>query len=385
MAEEKTDQAEAQSAPRTLSDYFDLGFKDVDETAKKETKPTESKQEAKTGDAPADDECKGCTEKEKERIAKGEKPFKFIKRLGKEIPVWTEEEYDTLASEGVDYTIKNQTRADKERELDADRKEVDSKATSIEALSKKFNDQWELSQSEDGIEKLTKTPEGETKSPTEIKKDIFDKLGIDPELADDDMKKVVGHLQKIEESNESLSKRAEQSEGVIRAFVMDASQKNLEKIIFKAEEQYPLTRILDEDGNNVTGNEILSRMFAKSVRPETVKAMKEGKTSLPALAIEAVKELHSIQQSGNKGPQMPKAMSEEDLKKNYPDLYAKVQEVAKKKGITEYLKDLDETAPSSETARIAVDRKASDKGKIDHDDPIGSAMRQYEKDERANA
>ena len=378
MAEEKTDQAEAQSAPRTLSDYFDLGFKDVDETAKKETKPTESKQEAKTGDATADDECVGCTEEEKRKKAEAKPPYKVIKVDGKDVPVATEEEAIALMQKGFDYTKKTQEVAEA-------RKEVDSKATSIEALSKKFNDQWELSQSEDGIEKLTKTPEGETKSPTEIKKDIFDKLGIDPELADDDMKKVVGHLQKIEESNESLSKRAEQSESIVRAFVMDRSQKNLEKIIFKAEEQYPLTRILDEDGNNVTGNEILSRMFAKSVRPETVKAMKEGKTSLPALAIEAVKELHSIQQSGNKGPQMPKAMSEEDLKKNYPDLYAKVQEVAKKKGITEYLKDLDETAPSSETARIAVDRKASDKGKIDHDDPIGSAMRQYEKDERANA
>ena len=372
MADENLDQ---EAKPQSLSDFMDLGQKDgaFSPESKKEAKPEketpEPKQETKATDAKADDECKDCSEAEKAERAKAKKkePYKIIKVGGRDYAVESEEEALALMQKGVDYTQKTQDVAEQ-------RKEVDKKAETVEALSKKFDGIWKAIDEEDGIKNITTTTEGEQKSPEEIKNALYKTLELDPDITETETLKIVDYLAKIEAKNENLEQRNKQTEGIVKLFLADKAQANLVTIIEKTAEEFPVEKVLDDKGNNLTALQIVQTMFAKSQEP----ANKKAKKTLPELAVEAVKQIHSLQKSGNKDvPKLPDKVTRDELEKRYPDIFKEAKEYYGGEAVASYMKEMKETAPASATARTTVSDTKRDSGKITG---IRSAFDKYHKD-----
>lgn len=367
MAEEKDQALTEQSTeteekePTSLEEHFDLGFKKLEEeeTAKEEkkkevTKPEEKKEEKKVELAPDEELCPECPEGKKK--IEGYKPYKTIKRKGKLIDIHTEEEYDKLASQGVDYTIKTQ-------ELAADKKDAETeyqkKADEITALTEKFN-AMAIRLEAEGKLPSTKTEEEKPKTKEEIYKDY----GIDEEYAEPWQHRLIDDVIETKEKLKEVTQKNLQNEGFMKNIITEKASAGLAEVIKKAREDYPFEEIFDDSGNNLT-----ARQFVMTLKTKVEAAQRAGEAvNIPEITIETVKQFSDMQSktAKQKGPEIAAEMSADDFKAKYPELHGKILEHGKDQGVAEYLDGKTDSAPSltSRKAEVKTSKKKHVSGDI---------------------
>ncbi len=350
MAEEKDQALEKQSTeveekePTTLDEHFDIGFEklEAEATAKEEKKKEEPKVEEKKEVELAKDEelCPECPGGKKKK-----EPYKVIKRKGEEIPVYSEEEYDKLASQGVDYTIKTQ-------DLAADKKEAETEyqrhADEMKAMTDKFN-AMAINFEERGILPSTKTEEEKPKTKEEVYKDY----GIDPEFAEPWQHRLIDDVIETKEKLKEVTQKNLQNEGFMKNIITEKASAGLAEVIKKAREDYPFEEIFDDNGNNLT-----ARQFVMTLKTKVEAAQQAGKAvNIPEITIETVKQFSDMQNktAKQKGPEIAADMSEDDFKAKYPELHSKILEHGKDQGVAEHLDGKTDSAPSLTHRKAEVD------------------------------
>jgi hypothetical protein len=109
-----------------------------------------------------------------DKSAPEKKPFKILKVQGKEIPVATEEEYEALASKGLDYTKKTQQLAEDRRAAET---ELTTESRRLADEAKKFNDRL------DELVKLKALPKEMLEKTAEAIRDAGKETDTDDEAA----------------------------------------------------------------------------------------------------------------------------------------------------------------------------------------------------------
>lgn len=351
MAEEKDQALTEQSTeteekePTTLDEHFDIGFEklEAEEATKEEKKKEEPKKEEKKVEVELtkDEElCPECPEGKKKK-----EPYKVIKRKGEEIPVYSEAEYEELASKGLDYTKKTQELATDRKEAE---KEYQTKADTMEALTDKFNAMAVRLESK-GLLPSTKTEEEKPKTKEEIYKDY----GIDEEYAEPWQHRLIDEVIETKEKLKEVTQKNLQNEGFMKNIMTEKASTGLAEVIKKAREDYPFEEIFDDDGNNLT-----ARQFVMTLKTKVEAAQRAGEAvNIPGITIETVKQFSDMQNktAKQKGPGIAADMSADDIKAKYPELYGKILEHGKDQGVAEYLDGKTDSAPSLTPRKAEVD------------------------------
>ena len=351
MAEEKDQALTEQSTeveekePTTLDEHFDIGFEklEAEATAKEEKKKEETKPEEKKDIELAKDEelCPECPEGKKKK-----EPYKVIKRKGEDIPVYSQEEYDDLASKGLDYTKKTQDLASDRKDAEAKYQEKEDVMT---ALTEKFN-AMAISFEERGILPSTKIKEETPKTKEEIYKDY----GIDEEYAEPWQHRLVDEVVKLKEDLKESKQKNLQNEGFIKNIATKEATKGLADVIIEAKKKYPFEEIFSDDKKiNYT-----ARQFVRAMKEKVDTAKEAGNPyNIADIAIETTKEFSEMQRktAEKKGPGIAADMSVDDIKANYPELYGKILEYGKDQGVAEHLDGKTDSAPSLTQRKVEVD------------------------------
>jgi len=351
MAEEKDQALTEQSKepeekePTSLDEFFDVGFDKIekDEVAKEEKKKEAPKPDEKKAEvelAPDEELCPECPEGKKKK-----EPYKVIKRKGKEIPVWSEEEYDELASKGTDYTIKTQELAKDKKEAETD---YQRHADEMKALTEKFNTMAVRLEAE-GKLPSTKTEEEKPKT----KEEIYKEYGIDEEYAEPWQHRLIDEVIETKNKLKEVTQKNLQNEGFMKNIMTEKASTAVANIIKKAREDYPFEEIFDDNGNNLTANQ-----FVQTLKTKVEAAQRAGKAvNIPEFTIETVKQFSDMQSktAKQKGPEIEANMSVDDFKAKYPELYSKTLEHGKDQGVAEYLDGKTDSAPSLTQRKTEVD------------------------------
>jgi|GEM_PF-3468297 len=233
------------------------------------------------------------------------KPFKILKVQGKDYPVMTEEEYDAMASKGADYTKKTQQLADDRRVGESELKE-ESKRLADEA--KKFNDRLDELIKAKALPKemLAKTAEaikeaGGTTG-TDDEEAVYKEFEIDPKYAQPFEIKAVKEIA-----------RQRKELGEIKEFTQDIARERantrVNTIITKERETHPYEEIIDDQGQNLTQQQLASIVTAKRQAAERA-GEKPNPESAERWIKEAVQEVH-LAQKKVKETLAPSAITEE--------------------------------------------------------------------------
>jgi hypothetical protein len=308
MSESK-DQAATQSKDKALSfdEQFEKGWDQVElmtsqeATAKDKAKPI-----------PAAEKIEA-----KPDVSTSEKtPYKILKVQGKEVPVYSEEEYDALASKGLDYTKKTQTLADERRTAESQLKDEEKRlADASNELNKTLDKLMEMKKNErPGTPELpndTKAAEGDRPA-DEVK--IYEEFEIDPRFAQPHEVKFV---------KEILSQRKELAEikSITTRITQEKADAQIRAIIAKERETHPYEDVIDDQGVNITEAQLASIITAKRTAAE-----KAGEKPDPMqLLKEGVQEIHLAQQKTKDALSISDQMDPEAFMRNFPGLAEKVR------------------------------------------------------------
>ena len=361
MSEEKGQVQPKAEQPKEVSytDGFDSKWQELMSIAEepapaaKEEAKAEVKEEVKA----TEPECPGCNEEQKAKAAAekvkadNEKrtPYKVLKVQGKEHPVYTEQELIDLAQMGVDYTKKRQADSETQRDWEG---KFQAKHEELETLADKFNQMF--SKIGPGDAKAVSTSPEVKEPPVPTKESIYAEYGIDPEYAEPYQKKMIDDNFNLTKKLASYDAELQQIKGVTNLMILKETTMKLGEVIKDERNTHPFDEVMSEDGkDNLTQKQFMSLMMQK----ERDAKAQNRKVNIEELARETVRDMHTLQRTakGNATPSVDKAMSAEDIEKNYPDLYAKILAKAKGSAVAEYEADKAKVPPSLESRKHEVD------------------------------
>ena len=335
MSEPK-DQAAAQSKdkPESFDSLFEKGWSELELTTSQEAT---AKEKAKPVPAAEKSESKPD-------VSTSEKtPYKILKVQGKEVPVYSEEEYDSLASKGLDYTKKTQTLADERRTAESQLKEEEKRLAdaSIE-LNKTLDKLMEMKKSERPEEFNATKDEKEATIP-EAEAKVYQEFEIDPRFAQPHEIKMV---------KEFVAQRAkiDKIEAVTMAIQQEKADTLIRATIAKERETHPYEDIIDDQGVNLTEVQLASIITSKKTAAEKAGQQPDAMQILK----ESVMEVHQAQQKTRDALSITDNMDPDAFFKNFPGLASKV-----KAKLSENPRDI--IPPSLPGARRSVDTVKSGK------------------------
>lgn len=296
-------------------------------------KPVEKKVEVKEEEKPE--------EKPEEKLPpdKDGKPFKVLTYKGKEVKIMTEEDYNKLASEGLDYTQKSQFVADRERKI-----------TEREDSFKKLSGPLETVANAIESGKLTplKTEEQKTEE-TEVEKFINNEE-IDPES------RVA--FKALYEETKALKAELNDSKKVEQTRVDEQKEANLgqakvqiEAMVIKSKEDHPFDEI-KEGERNITES-LFTGMVISKANADLIEANKDPafqKRNMQQIVTETAQDLGRIQKyyegkhsiSNEKEP-----VTSAKLKELYPD---QIKEIEQDR-VASYLEEQETGAPIAKAVK----------------------------------
>ena len=298
------DQAETQS-PESFDSMFNKGWDQVELMTSQEVV---AKEKAKS--IPAAEKVES-----KPDVSTSEKtPYKILKVQGKEVPVYSEEEYDALASKGLDYTKKTQTLADERRTAESQLKDEEKRlADASLELNKTLDKLMEMKKTDQpGLPETIKDTKDVERPADETK--IYEEFEIDPRFAQPHEVKFV---------KEILNQRKELAEikAVTRQITQEKADAQIRAIIAKERETHPYEDIIDDQGVNITETQLASIITAKRTlaekageKPDPMQLLKEG-----------VQEIHLAQQKTKDALSISDQMDPDAFMRNFPGLAEKVR------------------------------------------------------------
>ena len=341
MTEEAKDQVteakpgeQSEEKQLSMDEHFDKGWDELElVTAQENAAKAKPKEEAK----PA-----------KEKIETGDstsKPYKTIKHQGKMVPVATEAEYDTLASQGLDYTKKTQGLADDRR---AAEKEVQKKADNLADEVAKVGAQLDkliaagvlpekvgasikakVATAEETVDDAGKVDEED--------KAIYAEFQIDPANAYPHEKKTVKAIAEMRKELQQL--RIERATEVV------------EQAVAAERENFPYEDIKDDQGEDLTKKQLWAAVVAKKQMAGV--ANPDVKT-IVGWAREAVRDLHDKQRNG-KPAEITDDMDPAEFMKKFPKLAQTLKVTAGAQAIEEAEAEKAKVPPSLKTAARPAD------------------------------
>ena len=249
---------------------------------KEEEKPAEKPPEKKAGEK----EEKKPEEKpeEKPAPAKDGKPFKVLTYKGKEVKIMTEEDYNRLASEGLDYTQKSQFVANRERVITEREDDFKRLSAPLETVAKAI---------ESGDLAPLKTEEQKTEEEGIDK--IMNNEEIDPELRaafktqNDEIKALRA------EQNDSKKVEQQRIEAQKEARLGQAKVQ-VEGMVIKSQEEHPHDQI-KEGERNIT-EDLFTGMVISKANADLISANKDPafqKRNMQELVTETAQDLKRVQ------------------------------------------------------------------------------------------
>jgi len=250
-----------------------------DEVVKPVEKPVEKEVEVKKEEQKPE-------EKLEEKLAPGkdEKPFKVLTYKGKEVKIMTEEDYNKLASEGLDYTQKSQFVAERERKITEREGDFRKLSAPLETVAKAI---------ESGDLAPLKTEEQKTEE-TGIDK-IMNNEEIDPELRaafktqNDELKAL------RDEINDSKKGEQQRMEAQKEARLGQAKVQ-VEGMVIKSQEEHPHDQI-KEGERNIT-EDLFTGMVISKANSDLINANKDPafqKRNMQELVTETAQDLKRVQ------------------------------------------------------------------------------------------
>jgi hypothetical protein len=300
------DQAETQSldkAPLTMDEQFDRGWDQVELLTSQEN---EAKAKAKA--KPAE------TQPEKESgTSTSEKPFKVLKVQGKEIPVATEEEYDALASKGLDYTKKTQLLADDRRTAESQLREEEKRlADAANGLNATLDELRKIKASERPDDQTLKDALHPADDDQYAK--VYAEFEIDPKYAQPHEVKSVKEIARLREVVDRLDTG-------YKEIAQEKANKAIHAVIEKERETYPYEDVIDDQGKNLTEAQLASIITTKKTAAEA-----SGEKADPMKILkESVQEIHLAQKKTREALSITDQMDPDTFMKNYPGLAEKVR------------------------------------------------------------
>ncbi|MFA5379365.1 MAG: hypothetical protein WC455_26650 [Dehalococcoidia bacterium] len=371
MSEKDQAQTTGQSE-KSYADSFDEGWSKMKEAEVEAKEPTPAKEpEVKAPEKAKESDCPGCDKEKaaKEAQAKEQRtPYRVLKVNGKEVPVYSEQELNDLAQQGVDYTQKRQMDSEDRRKWEA---EYDGKHKDLTQVADKFDRIF--SQFKPG-DRIPGTEQSITHPAPVAKADVYKAYGIDPEYADPFQKQAIDDLVKMRETIGGYEQKLQQVEATTNFMVLKETAANIGKVIADERQQFPFDDIMSEDGkDNLTWRQFASLMLSKNEQ-----ALREGrKPDVAAIARESVKDMHYIQSKSKAvaAPDVANDLKPEDFAAKYPDLYKRVSEEIKARAVADYEADKAKNPPSLEARKHEVDLNKVGSAKLEtKDDYIDAAF-----------
>jgi hypothetical protein len=316
MPEEKDGQAQAgQPAKKpTFDEIYAKGWEtiDADDAAEAAAKPSEKTPAQQL----AEQDCPDCP---------GGKPFKIIKHNGKDVMVKTEKEYNDLVQMGFDYTKKTQALAEERRKLETDKASGTSEYQKLlDRLDRLEKGSAPRVEGDNGKARPADKP-AETPADDEAK--VFADYGLDPDYASDFEKKLVRDVVKNKRDLEA-------SRELTQMIVMKEMTKTISAALADAVKEFPVEDVLDEKGNDLTGQIVISEFKSIVADPAN------QKTPIGDLAKMAVRRVYDAQM-GRKGAPSDADMTLDDFAKRFPKAFEKLKATG-----TARTEDSDDLPPS---------------------------------------
>ena len=277
---------------------------------KPEEKEVEVKKEEKPGEKPP-------PEKD-EKPGEEKKPFKVITYKGKEVKIKTEEDYNKLASEGLDYTQKSQKIGERER-LITEREDTFKRISApLEVVAKAI---------ESGDLASLKTEEQKTEE-TGLEK-IVSNEEIDPEVRaafktqNDEIKALraeINDSKKVEQERVDVGKET----------MLRQAKVQIEGMVEKAQEEHPYDQI-KEGESNIT-ERLFTGLVISKANADLIDANKDPafqKRNMQQIVTETAQDLKRVQEhykqkysiSNEKDP-----VTSAKLRELYPDQIKEIEQ-----------------------------------------------------------
>jgi len=287
-----------------------MGLLDEEPVKKPVEKEPEKKEEQKPEEKPPS--------KKDEKPGEEEKPFKVLTYKGKEVKIMTEEDYNKLASEGLDYTQKSQTVAERERTITEREDSFKRLSAPLETVAKAI---------EEGKLSPVKTEEQQTEE-TALEK-IVNNEEIDPELRaafktqNNELKALRAEMN---DSKKVEQTRVEQQ----REASLGQAKVELESMVVKSKEDHPFDEI-KEGEVNITESVFTGLVISKA-NADRIKASKDPtfkRRNMQDLVTETALDLSKIQKhyeakhsiSSEKEP-----VTSAKLRELYPDQIKEIEQ-----------------------------------------------------------
>jgi hypothetical protein len=320
MPEEEKDQSEVTETPKSDEDYKlpDRGFFQGDDMMKfaeqmegaVRAAPTPEKKEKR----PCPDGAP-CPGEEKEAKPDERKPYKILKIKGKEVPVYSEKEYDDLAQKGGHYTQERQKDSEWERDLQSREERIERLSPHIERIVEFLDGGGELPGA--------RAPKREEPLPEE---EILDPIAAER------MQRLEARLGTLESENKNLKGRAQ-----VDSF--ERAQRELTETFNSVSREVPFEQVLDEDNRNVS-QEIFAGLIALKANKDALRLKSERGFKMKTMAeymTDTAKDMAYLEKHfrGNG----PGEVSAEIVKTKFP----KVAEALGQEAIDVYLRKLEES------------------------------------------
>lgn len=327
---------------KTFSDTFNEGWSKYEEEMRVAKEPVKSPPQT-------EEECPGCEKERRAKEAAAQKetrtPYKILKVQGKEVPVYSEQELIDMAQMGVDYTKKRQSDSEDRKRWEGD---FGDRADKLAGLEQKFNQLWDKLQgkAESPAEAVRQQV---VSSPEQDKAKLYEQYGID-DFTEPATKKMVDEVYALKQTITALDQKTRQAEAQSKLLMLRDALGNLKQVITEARGQYPFEEYFDDNGENLTSKQYISLLQSK--------AQAAPNRPLPELAVEAVKELHSMQKQA-KGNTKPLEdilkMSPDAIKSQFPEVYSKLAEHFRPQAVADYETERQKVPPSLSQKRPEVD------------------------------
>lgn len=305
---------------------------------------------------PKEEPKKEPTVKVEEGTPEGKKPFKILKVQGKETPVYSEEEYDALASKGLDYTQKTQGVSDRDREVSIREQQVNEIIPALNKLTQLI---------ESG---KAPSPSGETEQAGD---DVIDNDLLDPEF-----KKA---YKALKDKNVELESRLNRTEATTNEQFLERAKTRLETVFGESKEKFPFDEIKTEEGRNLSEN-LFSGLVVVNFNNDKLQKAKDPAykardfTALFENAAQTMNAVEKYYESKFSGATSEEPPTKEILVSKYPEQTTALAQDA----ITEYLKTQDGAAPLAKSKKVEVKTTEKKKEFTGLDDAVRQGMKDPE-------
>ncbi len=262
-----------------------------------------------------------------------------IKRGDKIEWINTSKEYHERASKELDYTKKTQDVADDRKGME---KEFDEKQRQLTDVATKFSSIYDALE-RDG--KIKPTKEIVTTEPKEVEPSaVFERWGIDEELADDSEKRMVTAFVEQENKYNKMAEMVKKQGDAVKFMTLREMGNEVKKAADTAREEFPIKSIIDKDsGEDLTKKQFISTLVTK------VDSEEGKKRPFAEMVTETIKEIHHIQQQQKEefaAEQVTDETSVEDFKTKNPVLYEKMVKAIKPSAVAEHEEEIANVPPS---------------------------------------